>query len=422
MQTRLKETVERDALGNPLDPDVKYARGRVLRGGEDEAKRQQHGLDLISRKISEGGTDALFNLLGVVRDQPILPEDLPNLGFLRSIVNLRGKAERAALGFLGGDPTQHMGFVTNRVSAASVVAMLAMVKPGETVLCASPDGRTHPSVKLGVKLARGSFIECVGFKDVEDHFSSKKKISTVVVTTITPQLRHLPFDEVKRIVAFARSAGLHTYIDDAHGAVRMVAYNEPGPMTLDPDATAISSDKHIYGPRAGVMAGRTQMMERIRAISLELGVEAQTPTLAAVHRALTNHSTDHIQRALKVAGELKKKLEQSYPKWFYFANDCAALNDENVVKMLSKAAGRNLTLVPQEVCSALSMLMLEKFGMITVSTVAAPGAAPYLRLVAWPDGHRLSSERIVQALDYAVAKLSPISNDETAVRKIIMGA
>ncbi len=421
MQTPLEDPAKYDALGNPLDPEVKYARGKILRNREDEARRQQHGFDLISTRIAQKGTDALYNLLGVVRDQPLKPEDLPELGFLKSIAHLRGKAESAAVSFLGGDPTKHVGFVTNRVSAASVVSMLAMVKHGDTVLCASPDGRTHPSVKLGIRMAGGNFIECVGYRDVERYLETEKKVSTIAVTTITPQLRHLPFADVEKIVSLAKSRGLHTYIDDAHGAVRTVAYKEPGAMKVDPDVAALSSDKHIYGPRAGVMAGQKETMEIIRATALEFGMEAQTPILAGVYRALKNHTTGPIERALKVAQELRGKLEQSYPKWFYFDNDCAAMTDESVIKLLIERSGRKVSLVPQEACSALSMLMLEKFGIITVSTVAAPGAAPYLRLVAWPDGHRLDSGEILRALDYAISELCKIADNEAAVKRVIIG-
>ncbi len=415
-----RDIVSRDALGNALDPDVKYARGEILRGSEEEAARQQHGLDLISRRISRKGIGSVYNLLGVIRNQPIKREDLPKLGFLESLNSLRGKAESAAVEFLGGDQTKHMGLVTNRVSASSVAAMLAMVRKGETVLCASPDGRTHPSVKLGIRLAGGNFKECVGYEEVERYFDSKKT-STIVVTTITPQLRHLPIDQVRRIVDFAKSKRALAYVDDAHGAIRMVAYSEPPVMALEPDAVALSSDKHIYGPRAGVMAGQFPTMRRIRAISLELGVEAQTPVLAGVYRALKNHKVAHIRRSIRVAKELRTRLEKAYPRWFYYVNDCAALTDENVVRILDDAAGHKVSLVPQEACSALSMLMLQKFGLITVSTTAAPGAAPYLRLVTWPDGYRLPPEKIVEALGYALAKLSPVANDPNAVKRIMLG-
>jgi L-seryl-tRNA(Ser) seleniumtransferase len=201
----------------------------------------------------------------------------------------------------------------------------------------------------------------------------------------------------------------------------MVAYREPPPMTLEPDATAISSDKHIFGPRAGVMAGQGKMIQKIRALSLQLGIEAPTPILAGVHRALKAHKTNHIERSLRVAKELEKRLEKRYPKWFYFANDCAGLTDENVVKILSQSSKIEAPLVPQEACSALGMLMLEKFGIITVSTTASPGAAPYLRLVTWPDGYRLPVEKIVDALSYAVDELAPVANDGDEVKRILFG-
>src|SRR4029077_15486201 len=112
------DAINRDPLGNPLDPDVKYARGRILRGSEDEATRQQHGLDLIYQRMKKKGVGSLYNLLGVSRAQPLRKEDLSKLGFLPSLASIRGKAELSAVDFLGGDRGKHVGFVTNRVSAS----------------------------------------------------------------------------------------------------------------------------------------------------------------------------------------------------------------------------------------------------------------------------------------------------------------
>ena len=90
--------------------------------------------------------------------------------------------------------------------------------------------------------------------------------------------------------------------------------------------------------------------------------------------------------------------------------------------MVEEASGHKISLVPQEVCSALSMIMLKEFGLITVSTTASPGAAPYLRLVAWPDGHRIPVKTIVEATKDAVGRLAPVADDAAAVRKIIVGS
>ena len=40
------------------------------------------------------------------------------------------------------------------------------------------------------------------------------------------------------------------------------------------------------------------------------------------------------------------------------------------------------------------MEMLEQDGILTIGAVAMPGSAPALRLMMYPDGHKLGVERI----------------------------
>ena len=192
-------------------------------------------------------------------------------------------------------------------------------------------------------------------------------------------------------------------------------------MKLDPEAAAISADKHIFGPRAGVLVGLNDTISKIRASALEFGYEAQVPTLVSVYRGLKNHDKGTIRTSVKLADQLNKKIYEKFPNKFYFVNDCVGLTDEGVIKLLTETAGKKISIVPQEACSAISMLLLEKYAMVTVSAVAAPGAAPYLRLVTWPDGYRISTDKIVEAVSYSFDKLSEIASDESAVRKMIMG-
>ncbi len=413
--------VDSDALGNRIDPSVQYARGRILSSSEDEAKRQQHGFDLISSWVSKSGETSVYNLNGVARANLIEPQDLVNLSFFNSIANLRGRAEEVAVQFLGGEPSKHAGLITTRLSSANIIVMLEMVKPGKTVACVTPDGRSHPSVKLGIRLAGGNFVECVGFAGFKKLLDSGQDISTLVVTPITPQIRHLNFEEARKCVDLANEHEIRTYVDDGHAALRVVAYAEPEAMKLDPEVATISSDKHLFGPRAGVTVGIKETISKLRATALEFGFEAQPPALVNVYKALRNHDEGHIQGALKVAKLLHDRLEQEYPGRFYFENDCVAMTDENLIRLLDERSGKKVWMVPQEACSAISMFMLEKYAIVTVSAMAAPGAAPYLRLITWPDGQRISDAKIVEALNYAVGEVCKVATDEVALRRAILG-
>jgi L-seryl-tRNA(Ser) seleniumtransferase len=411
-----------DALGNRVDPEVQYARGAILRSNEDETSRMLHGFSLIRSWVVNRGLDSVYNLNGIMRAHPITEEDLPNLGFFSSIAHLRGRAEETAVNFLGGEMPHYEGFIANRVRSANIAAMLALVKPGETVLCATADARVHPSVNLGIKLAGGTPIHSATVEDFQNDMRSNRNATTFVLTTVSPQLRLIPFQEARKMVDLARAHGLKIFVDDAHGALRTAAHKEPPVLKLEPDAAVISSDKHIYGPRSGVIAGKKATIERIRSISLQLGSEAETPTLAGVWHALRNHRTDHIDSALSIANEVFHRLQQQYRNRFYLIADGIGMTDVNMVQLVQEISGIKINLVPQEICSALSMLMLEKFGIVTVSAMAGPGAGPYFRAIAWPDGERLTASKMCESIEDAFSKLGKMANDKEGVRRLILGS
>jgi hypothetical protein len=67
------------------------------------------------------------------------------------------------------------------------------------------------------------------------------------------------------------------------------------------------------------------------------------------------------------------------------------------------------------------MAMLETDGILTISAVAMPGSAPVVRLMMYPDGHRLGAERIAESLERAFGQLARARRDPDAARRIMLG-
>jgi L-seryl-tRNA(Ser) seleniumtransferase len=67
------------------------------------------------------------------------------------------------------------------------------------------------------------------------------------------------------------------------------------------------------------------------------------------------------------------------------------------------------------------MEMLGQDGILTIGAVSMPGSAPVLRLMMYPDGHRLGVERIAASVENAITKLGEVVNDVDAAREKLLG-
>src|SRR4029078_1720008 len=86
---------------------------------------------------------------------------------------------------------------------------------------------------------------------------------------------------------------------------RIVFVNDPPTFQVgDIDLAVCSADKHVAGPRAGVLVGRKDLITLIGSRSYELGLEAQAGQYVGVANALRNFDPG----AVRHAGELAKQL------------------------------------------------------------------------------------------------------------------
>jgi hypothetical protein len=67
------------------------------------------------------------------------------------------------------------------------------------------------------------------------------------------------------------------------------------------------------------------------------------------------------------------------------------------------------------------MEMLGADGILTISAVAMPGSAPVVRLMMYPDGHRLGPAAIAASLDRAFGRLARVRRDPEGARRLILG-
>ena len=100
----------------------------------------------------------------------------------------------------------------------------------------------------------------------------------------------MPLDAIRTVVRLAHDKGAIVYVDDAGGArVGPAAFDQPRTLELGVDVGATGLDKYgTQGPRFGLLAGRKDLVGRIRAKGFEFGQEARQALYPAVVRTSNN--------------------------------------------------------------------------------------------------------------------------------------
>jgi L-seryl-tRNA(Ser) seleniumtransferase len=78
-------------------------------------------------------------------------------------------------------------------------------------------------------------------------------------------------------------------------------------------------------------------------------------------------------------------------------------------------------LVAVEAAGLVAMEMLEKDGILTIGAVSMPGSAPVVRLMMYPDGHKLGVERIAASLENGIGRLAEVLDDVDEARSQLLG-
>jgi len=415
-----------DRFGNVRDPLVGYARGSIITSEVAESLRQQHAYRIIRDRYARFGDAGLFNLTGLIRAFPYAAGDEESMrSYVHFIARSQGELETAALQRLGGVIGRHDGFLATRVSAAMIAIMLVLLEPGDRVLSLVAADRSHPSIKQAVNLARGTFEEEVGIEAYADVLQRGPAPRVVAITTISPSKHHLPMRDVVRAIALARARGAKVVLDDAHMASRIAIYDEPPSLALDPapDLAVWSLDKHLGGPRSGFVAGNADLIRKVKARALALGIEAQIGQYIAGYRAVESFDPAPVKAAARVAERVFAKLGGAMSGRGYMAGAGIAVGGEDFLDIVLSKAGRERTsLVPIEAVAFAAMTILEQFGAVTIPAVGMPGAACTFRLMMYPDGARFGERTFVDAWQVAVDATAAVLDQPGRARAVLFGA
>jgi L-seryl-tRNA(Ser) seleniumtransferase len=411
-----------DRFGNKHAPNLSYARGNILTSTEDDFQKLQLAWSLIREK----GAGNVFVLTGLDHKMPLEAGDLEfaddEIGPALSFERLKS----LTLDHLGGTPDKHDIAVFNRLTGATMATHLTLVKPGDTVIGVS-ETHSHPSVLRAAAQAGARFIDTAGLAAFRDAITHERPV-LVVLTRLAVTYDLMPLDAIETVVRLAHDKGALVYVDDAGGArVGPAAFEQPKTLELGVDIGATGLDKYgTQGPRFGLLAGRKDLVGRIRAKGFEFGMEARQALYPAVVRTLEGYSPARVQALIDSTKSIAAELRPLLGNRLRETPTTVQIAADDILEIAMEHGGLSGTppVVPYEASAALSMLLLRDHNMLMVHFVGLPpGTADLLIKFVPPEtlARFGGPKKYADAVNSSLTKIGKLLRAPDELRRVLLG-
>ena len=411
-----------DRFGNSHAPNLSYARGAILRSTEDDFRKLQRAWSLIR----ERGPGSTYVFTGLEHSLPLAAEELqfaddeiaPALSFER--------LKELALDHLGGSPETDDVAVFNRLTGATMATHLTLVQPGDVVIGVSAT-HSHPSVVRAAEHVGAQFLDTAGLGAFRDAIGTDRSVALVVLTRLAVTYDLLPLEAIQTIVRLAHDKGALVYVDDAGGArVGPAGFGQPRTLELGADLGATGLDKYgTKGPRFGLLAGRKDLVARIRVKGFEFGMEARQMLYPAVVRTLEQYDPARVRALIatttQIAGELRPLLGNRLRE----TPTTVQISADDILEIAMERGGvQEPPVVPYEASAALSMLLLRDYGMLMVHFVGVPpGTADLLIKFVPPETLERfgGASKYADAVNTSLTRLGEFLRKPDSIRDLLLG-
>src|SRR5437870_11679671 len=298
-----------DRFGNRFAPNLSYARGKILAATSDDFTKLQRAWAIIR----ERGPESIYIFTGLDHSLPMEPEDLRWADDEIAPALYWDRLKELTLEHLGGTAPTHDIAVFNRLTGATLATHLTLVKPGDAIIGVSAS-HSHPSVLRAAAHVGARFTDTAGLEEFKRALDREPKVALVDLTRLAVTYELLPVEAIRTVVRLAHDRGALVYVDDAGGArVGPAAFGQPRMLELGVDVGATGLDKYgTKGPRFGLLAGRKDLVGRIRAKGFEFGMEARQMLYPAVVRTLEQYDPARVHALIattkQIAGGLRPML------------------------------------------------------------------------------------------------------------------
>ena len=411
-----------DRFGNPHAPNLPYARGKIVASTEDDFRKLQRAWSLIR----ERGPDSVFVFTGLEHSLPMSSEELhfaddeiaPALYFeqLRSL----------ALAHLGGSPDRDDVAVFNRMTGATLATHLTLVRPGDVVIGASAS-HSHPSVVRAANHLGVRFIDTAGLAMFKEAIADEPRVALVDLTRLAVTYDLMPVEEILSVVRIAHDKGALVYMDDAGGArVGPAGFGQPRMLEFGVDIGATGLDKYgTVGPRLGLLAGRADLVSRIRATGFEFGLEARQMLYSAVVRTLEQYDPARVRALVETTRQIARELRPFVGNRLRETPTTVQIPADDILDIAMHRGGiGEPPIVPYEAAAALAMLLLQNHGMLMVHFVGVPpGTADLLIKFVPPETLKRfgGAGRYAHAIDDSLTRLGALLREPASIIRLLLG-
>jgi len=411
-----------DRFGNPHAPNLPYARGRILATTEDDFRKLQRAWAIIR----ERGPDAVFVFTGLEHSLPMTGEELRFADDELAPAVYFERLQVLALAHLGGSPDRHDVAVFNRMTGATLATHLTLVRPGDVVVGASAS-YSHPSVVRAAKHVGARFIDTAGLSMFEEAIANEAKVALVDLTRLAVTYDLMPVEEILAITRIAHDKGALVYMDDAGGArVGPAGFGQPRMLELGVDIGATGLDKYgTVGPCLGLLAGRTDLVARIRATGFEFGLEARQMLYPAVARTLEQYDPARVRALIETTRQIARELRPFVGNRLRETSTTVQIPADDLLEIAMQRGGiEEPPIVPYEAAAALAMLLLQNHGMLMVHFVGVPpGTADLLIKFVPPETLERfgGAGRYARAIDDSLTCLGSLLREPPSIGELLVG-
>lgn len=377
----------------------------------DEVKRREKGLKIINEKIKNDNVNSLVDLTGLAGGFDLTSNDMSLLETYAGPAVYDEMIQDLGLKHMGGEKV----LPVNRTTSGIVATIIALVEPDTKIVHFLAKKPAHPSIPRTAKLVGADYEE---YTDMDDLKHIDDNTSLVIITGTTMDLEVIDEEDFKKVINEAHKYNIPVFVDDASGArIRCAIYNQPTAIDMGADLSVTSTDKLMEGPRGGLMAGSKDLIDQIKLVVNQYGLEAQAPLVVAMIKGLEKYTPERIQKAFTQKDKLYEMLQnrglnpQKTPTGFMFKED-------EIVDELKKR-GANINYNADVIATIYSMLLLKKYNIITIPSVGMPGASKTVR-IDWSakDSDKLTMEKLIDAIDETFNMTKEVL-DENKIEEIL---
>ena len=373
-----------------------------------EVKKRENALSIIKYKVENDGRSSLFDLTGLSGGFIATPSEINLLETYVGPAIFEEELQSVGKEHMGGDKILPL----NRTSSGILATILTLVSKDSNVVHYLAELPAHPSIPRSCKLVGANYSETDNF----DEFSIPENTSLVVITGSTMDHKVIDEEEFKKVIGMAHEKDIPVMVDDASGArLRTVVFNQAKACDLGADIAITSTDKLMPGPRGGLMAGKKELIDKIKVKVNQFGLEAQPPAVLAMLNGIKNFNSDNLINSFERKDELFDLLNGNFDN-FQKTPTGVMISPEG----LGKEINIENNLSDKDLAFVFSFILLKEHGIITIPPVSMPGASATIRFdLSTSDAFKLDLNDLNKKIESSFKKLQEVVSNEDECKEIV---